>query len=97
MSRQPSGLVAEETGIEIRSPSLELTGHCDARGVFGGADVALPFPEIDLTVDITINAGTDQAMEPKATLAKRCPVSVILGHAGALISETWNVTESARS
>ena len=86
-----ANVLAEEMGFEITSLSLALTGHFDSRGVFGKADVEVPFPEIDLTVDIATTGTAEQVMELKAALTKRCPVSVILRQAGSVINETWNV------
>jgi len=86
-----ANLLAHEMGVEIKDMSFELTAHFDTRGVFGKAEVAVPFPDIDLTVDITTEAGEDELERLQAALARRCPVSAVLRGAGCRINETWHV------
>lgn len=86
-----ANMISEEMGIKISELRMSLMGYLDTRGVFGKADVAVPFPKITLKVHLCTDAD-DQAMEKlKSALAKRCPVSVILRQAGCQIEEEWNV------
>lgn len=85
-----ANMIAEEMGITIRRMNLALVGHFDTRGVFNKADVTVPFPVIELVVDIDCDADDRALEELKATLARRCPVSMILRQAGSEIRQTWN-------
>ncbi len=86
-----ANLLAEEMRIGIESMEFKLTAHFDTRGVFGKADVTVPFPEVDLDVDIVTDAGEERVEELKKALARRCPVSVLLRQAGSRINETWSI------
>lgn len=86
-----ANLLAEEMAIPIDGLALSLTGHLDRRSIFDEAGLAVPFPTIELNVDITTAAPEAEIDRLKAALAKRCPVSRILREAGSEIIETWNV------
>ncbi len=87
-----ANMIAEDMGIAIELRDLKVVGHLDTRGVFGKADVTVPFPRIVLEVDLVTVATDGQVEELKLSLAKRCPVSAILRGAGCLIEERWTVT-----
>lgn len=86
-----ANMIAEESAIRIESMHLQLIGHFDTRGVFGKADVAVPFPRIELKVELVADADESQIQGLRAALAKRCPISVILRQAGCAIEEQWTV------
>lgn len=88
-----ANMLAQEMGVEISRLEMSLTGYFDTRGVFGRADVAVPFPTIELAVNVVSDADTERIEELKSALARRCPVSVILRQAGCKIVETWAVTK----
>ncbi len=83
--------IAEEFGITIEKLALRLTGHLDTRGIFNKGDTPVPFPRIDLFVEIATDASSEQVERLKTELARRCPVSRILREAGSEIVETWTV------
>jgi uncharacterized OsmC-like protein len=91
-----ANMIAEERGIRIESMDLRLVGHLDTRGVFGKADVPVPFPRIELQVTLVTDADESQVDDLKTALANRCPVSVILRQAGCVIEERWAVTPPVR-
>ena len=85
-------MCADDLGIEIGRLDLSLAGEFDTRGSFGKADVTVPFPTIELNVGIETTANEKQIEQMKSSLARRCPVSVILRQAGTTIIENWSVT-----
>jgi len=91
-----ANMIADDMGIRIESMSLKVVGHLDTRGVFGKADVTVPFPRIELKVDLVTDASESEIDAVRVALAKRCPVSVILRGAGCNIEEQWNVTRLIR-
>lgn len=86
-----ANLVAKEKGIEISNMELKLKADFDTRGVFGMADVTIPFPKIELLVDINTSASQSEIDDLRAAVAVRCPVHVILVQAGVIIEDIWTV------
>lgn len=86
-----ANIIAEDMGIEIDHIALALVGHFDTRGLYDKAPVSIPFPTIELQVDVTTSASAAEIDQLKAALALRCPISVILREAGSEIVETWRV------
>ena len=83
--------IAEANGFEIRDMSIAVEAAFDRRGVNLEEEVEIPFLKIDITIDLTTDAG-DHAVELlKAELRKFCPVSKMLRRAGTNITEIWNV------
>lgn len=86
--------IAMERGIDLRLDQISIVGHLDHRGIDMEADVPVPFPLIELTVEATTSASEAEIVSLRATLSKRCPMSVILRQAGSTIQETWNVNHT---
>lgn len=86
-----ANMIAEESGIRVEAMKLGLVGHFDTRGVFGKADIAVPFPRIELKVELVADVSEAQLKALQSALAKRCPVSAILRQAGCEIEEQWTV------
>ena len=83
--------IAEQNDIRIHSLSVELETTFDVRGALGVAEVAIPFPRMDLLIVLTTDADYVSVELLKRELPKRCPVNVALRAAGTEIVETWNV------
>ena len=90
-----ANLVAKEKGIEIDGIDLQLKAGFDTRGVMGLADVTIPFPNIEMLVDINTPASQSEIDELRAAVAVRCPISVILLQAGVKIEGTWSSRNAA--
>lgn len=86
-----ANMIADEMGIPIQILELSVSGHFDTRGVFGKAEVPVPFPTIELSVKLRSDAEPAQIEALKGSLAKRCPVSVILRGSGCNVVEKWEV------
>lgn len=87
--------VAGTMGIKIHKLEMSLVGQFDTRGVFGKAEVRVPFPDIALSIDLESNADDAKIENLRNAVAEKCPVSVILRQAGCRISESWVNTQKA--
>lgn len=84
--------VAEHAGMKIERLSISADATFDRRGVMLEEEVAVPFPEAILTINLTITAGADALEKVKADLGKYCPVSKVIRQSGTKLTEVWNVT-----
>ena len=85
-------MIADELEIALDSVTFELAAHLDTDGIATRTPTSVPFPEIELTLNITTPAADGEIERLKAELARRCPVSVQLRASGTKITDTWNVT-----
>ena len=86
--------IAHKHGIEIKSLDVRVETQFDRRGVSLEEEIAVPFPEIKLIVDLTTDASPEAVEMVKTELAKFCPVSKVLRQSGTVITEEWNVTQA---
>ena len=86
--------VAEKNHVEVRALSLAAEASFDRRGVMLEEEVAVPFPEIRLTINLTTPATDLQVERVKADLGKFCPVSKVIRQSGTRLEEIWNVTRT---
>ena len=54
--------------------------------------MAVPFPEIRLTINLTTPATDLQVERVRADLGKFCPVSKVIRQSGTKLAEVWNIT-----
>ncbi len=86
--------IAHKHGIEFGDMSIEADATFDRRGVSLTEEIAVPFPKIVLTINVSTDA-TDEEMEKVRTeLPMYCPVSKVIREAGTVIEEIWNVTRA---
>ncbi len=83
------GIIARELGVQVVDMKMRLDTQFDARGVYGIAQVDRPLERIDLFLEFKTDASADQLAIMKQTLAKRCPVNVVMTQAGIEIVEHW--------
>jgi putative redox protein len=84
--------IAHHHGVEMTITGIEADVQFDRRGVLLEEDVAVPFPEVRLTIDVTTGASDRDIDEIQADLGKFYPVAKVLRAAGTNVIETWNVT-----
>ena len=85
--------VADKMGVEIANMDIEISYDFAFLGARIIEEVALPFPEIRMTINLSTDATTEQLDQIKKDLARFCPVAKMIRNAGCNIVETWNVTE----
>ena len=83
---------AERVGVDIRALDISVDAQFDRRGVSFEAQIDVPFPQIDVVLNVTTDASDAKIEELKAELARSCPVSTMLRQAGTQLNEHWNVT-----
>lgn len=84
--------IAHKHGIDIKSLDVRVETQFDRRGVSLEEEIAVPFPEIKLIVDLTTDASPEAVEMVKTELSKFCPLSKVLRESGTVINEEWNVT-----
>ena len=84
--------VAEKNHVEVRALALAAEASFDRRGVMLEEEVAIPFPEIRLTINLTTPATDLQIDRVKADLGRFCPVSKVIRQSGTKLEEIWNIT-----
>lgn len=83
--------VAEKHDVAIKDLSLQAEASFDRRGVMLEEEVAVPFPEIRLTINLTTPASDDRIERVKSDLGKFCPVSKVIRQSGTRLEEIWNI------
>ena len=83
--------VAEKAGVEIEDMAVKAEARFDRRGVSLTEEIAVPFPEIVLTIDLTTGASEAAIETVKADLGKYCPVSKVITEAGTNLITNWNI------
>ncbi|MEE8435688.1 MAG: OsmC family protein [bacterium] len=84
--------IAHKHGIDIQSMNVRVEAQFDRRGVTLEEEIAVPFPEVKLIVNLTTDASPEAVEMVKTELAKFCPVSKVIRRSGTVINEEWNVT-----
>ena len=81
--------IAAANGVGVQAMSVDAEAKFDRRGADMKEEIAVPFPEIDLTISLTTDAD-DAAIEiVKTDLAKFCPISKVIRESGTKITEHW--------
>jgi uncharacterized OsmC-like protein len=84
--------LAAANGVAVQAMTVDAEAKFDRRGADMKEEIAVPFPEIALTIDMTTDAD-DAAIEiVKTDLAKFCPISKVIRESGTKISEEWIIT-----
>ena len=86
--------VAEKNEVEIKALSLAAEASFDRRGVMLEEEVAVPFPKIRLTINLTTPATDTEVQRLKSDLGKYCPVSKVIRQSGTKLQEIWNITRA---
>lgn len=89
--------IAHEKGIDLQIKRIGCLGHLDHRGIDLEADVPVPFPKIELTIEATTSGSEDEIAGLRKELKIRCPMSVILTQAGSVIEENWTIDYRAKA
>ena len=86
--------VAEKHDVIVKDLSLRAEASFDRRGVMLDEEVAVPFPEIRLMINLTTAASDAQVDRVKSDLGKFCPVSKVIRQSGTKLEEIWNITRA---
>ncbi len=83
--------IAARMGLDIAALKIDVEARFDRRGVTLAEEVAVPFPDLTLTMTLTTDASDEEVEALKRDLARFCPVSKVLREAGTRIDEEWIV------
>ena len=83
--------IAAKNGVRIDALSVDVEAAFDRRGVTLVEEVAVPFPEITMRVDVTTDAEESAIETLKTDLAKFCPVSKVIRQSGTKLNEVWTI------
>ncbi len=72
--------------------TVDAEAKFDRRGADMKEEIAVPFPEIALTIAMTTDADDATIEIVKTDLAKFCPISKVIRESGTKISEEWIIT-----
>jgi uncharacterized OsmC-like protein len=85
--------IAHNKGVEPADLTIDVKAQFDRRGVSLEEAIAVPFPQITLTITGRSNATPAQLEEIKEDLTKFCLLSVVIRAAGTRIDEVWNISQ----
>ena len=84
--------VAHKHGIEISDMHVAIEATFDRRGVLLEKEIDVPFPALNLIIDVTTDASEDDFAKVKEDLPKFCVISKVIEQSGTDITTIWNVT-----
>lgn len=86
--------LAAANGVTIASLRLSARAAFDSRGPQLIDEVAVPFPTLEITIDLACDADAAVLDNMKDGLHKFCPLHTVMAAAGTDVRETWNVTSA---
>lgn len=86
--------IAEREGFEIHTMEIGLVAQFNRLGVNLLEEVQVPFPQIELTIDMTTNGTEEQVETLQRDLPKYCAVSKVISQAGTDITTEWRVNQT---
>ena len=87
---------ADKVGLEIVDLDIEVHAKFDRRGVSFESEINLPFPEVNVNLNLKTAADDETIEQMKTLLAKHCPVSTMLRQAGTILNENWEIIRPAK-
>lgn len=84
--------IAHKNGIELKNMRITADVEFDRRGVTLKEEVAVPFPAITLTIDVSTSASAAQMDQLQTELAMFCPLAKLVRASGTVLTEVWNVS-----
>ena len=82
---------ARDLCVKIKTMHIEMEAKIDRRGMMLTEAVSVPFPTINLNIDVETDATDSQWDEVIDYLHKFCPIAVALRASGTIITENWNL------
>jgi uncharacterized OsmC-like protein len=84
--------IAEAMGVKMEGMTISLKAGFDRRGATLQEEIAVPFPEVNMTIAVKTDATAEQMETIKSDLGKYCPIAKVIRAAGTPINETWEVS-----
>ena len=86
-----SNKCAKSLGIEYETVSINAEASFDNRGTRLLEEIKVPYPKIQLTINVKTPASDEEMERLKSDLQRFCPLAKIIRNAGTEIEEIWNV------
>jgi putative redox protein len=86
-----SNKCAKNLGIEYETVSINAEASFDNRGTRLLEEIEVPYPKIQLTINVKTPASDEEMERLKSDLQRFCPLAKIIRNAGTEIEEIWNV------
>ena len=83
--------IAAKHGIDVLRLKIGVTAQLDRRGVSLEDEIKVPFPEIDLNIELTTRSDDADVAVLQMDLSKYCPISKILRESGTKVNENWTI------
>ena len=81
--------IMEKMGFKINSMDIKTKTLFNRDGVGLIQEVEVPFPEINLDIEISTDASESDLIEVKKQLAMYCPIAKVIRNSGTKINENW--------
>lgn len=82
-------LIAGEMGFEFQGVQFQADGVIDVRGLFGTADVARHFQQVNFDVHVSTQEPAERLEELRQKVHDRCPALNLLKDAGVKVNARW--------
>lgn len=84
--------IAHAMDVTIRDMEIAADARFDRRGVTLEEEIAVPFPEVTLTITLKTSASAAQLADIKRDLSRFCPIAKVIRGTGTKLNEVWNVS-----
>ena len=84
--------IATKHGVDVLELKIGVTAQFDRRGVSLEEAIRVPFPEIDLNIELTTCGDDADVTVLQTDLSKYCPISKILRESGTKVNEHWTIS-----
>jgi len=85
---------AEQKGYAVHRLEIAATAHFDPRGPRLIAPVAVPFPLIEMAIDLETSASPADAQALRDDVPAYCPIWQLFARAGTRFDVTWAITNA---
>ena len=85
--------IAATLEIELKDMTIDVVSKFDRRGVMLQSRVAVPFPEMEVNINVSTSADDEKIELLKRNLVTYCPISTVIRQSGTVLNENWNVTK----
>lgn len=87
--------IAKKNDIKLESMDISIDAAFNRLGVTLQEEIDLPFPDLNLRIEVTTDASDEQIEIIKQDLPKYCPVAKMIEAAGTKIDTEWVINRSS--
>ncbi len=81
--------IMEKMGFKIDKLDIKTKTLFNKDGASIVQEVDIPFPEINMDIEISTDASKSDLIEVKKQLAMYCPIAKVIRNSGTIINENW--------